>query len=666
MTVHAHWLGDGVGDNDEQGPDDMDMLFASDFPGAAEMQYSGAGSSWGIAEVEASAIQNDGYNLYGWTGENDDGEEYNALNVHGWMVAIGLDETPAEGFAASSSWNKRWWDSARKYWHEVHSSANVTFHMPTAIQQDNVVVERAYEQPVFMVQDDTHAFTFNFSSNANKSVADYVDMAGVENKGSLNTMITSFTQAASPADDVMKGKVPNSVFMGWIDAADLSDYEFNYVFDGLDLGNGVKAVNNLEHALPYLHTSADTDLLCRAPMDLYPVFTTFDLETTTNIADAGVDFSVYNIPEDPALANAGIEPNAGTVTVTYNDDRTLAGLTYNERGEANVTVTVDTDTPVWKQLPEGEANQPYTFVSLSVMENGEEVATIPADQMADGSIAYTIQAGRAYMFRANYSPVPVLVTYHHQYGSDGEESFSTEVGQVLPQPTRTPSFDDYQDDFVVGWVEGSAEGAPEGYVEGLNILTPGEDLVSGTMHLWPVYRSVGITVNSDIDDEAGEEHRGWTKAADGASIEVWAKPTVEAGGKTYRFQYWTIGGEDNASTAVSIALTGDDRFANTIYTAHYEEYQVNCIRYHDTQGNVIFTAEVDSNNDRAFVNTVTVQVPVLDDNGNLQYDDDGSLVTEPKEQTTPIDTGAFTAIEQHINAKNAAEGATAYRLRERG
>ena len=66
-------------------------------------------------------------------------------------------------------------------------------------------------------------------------------------------------------------------------------------------------------------------------------------------------------------------------------------------------------------------------------------------------------------------------------GDDATQSFSTEVGNVLPSPTGTPSFSGHEEAFVVGWTEGTAESGPADYADDLAILTPGKDLVTGTM-----------------------------------------------------------------------------------------------------------------------------------------------------------------------------------------
>jgi len=73
------------------------------------------------------------------------------------------------------------------------------------------------------------------------------------------------------------------------------------------------------------------------------------------------------------------------------------------------------------------------------------------------------------------------------------------------------------------------------------------------------------------------------------------------------------------------------------------------VRYHDTEGNVIYTATVDPNDaedlrgkdgNAGFVQTV--EVPKMDENGNPVYDDKGDAVMEAKE--VAYDPEAYSAI----------------------
>lgn len=483
---------------------------------------------------------------------------------------------------------------------------------------------------------------------------------------------------ASPKDADMSRQ--GYIFLGWIDMRDddvsnVVSQITNGKIDGTDayLAKSYRAV------AAYLMTGKE---VCMRPMDLYPVYIEFDVDTTTNIAEAGVETSTYNVPDDPSLVNEPMTSPKGAVEVTFNDEAgaTVSGsntvtVDYNDAYEATVKVTVDNDQKVWAN--DSEKEDVYTFTSLTVYRDGELAQTVQATEFGadadSGTLtttdAITIVAGCSYEFVANYSPVPVMVTYHYSYDGDkSAESFSTEVGQVLPTPTGTPSFSGYDNAFVVGWTEGDASGAPADYKNNPTILTPGSDVVTGAMHLWPVYRTGSFEVSSNIDDQTDpDDHRGWTKTDDGQSAELWAQQSVEANGKHYTFQGWTTkwatDGE-NAEierTSTTWTLYGNDRFPDpkVTYTAIYAE--VSEIRYHDTEGNVIYTASVTADDNRTFVSTTTVDIPQYNEDGTPVIDETtGEQVTKPTEITTPIDSQAFTAIAAAIDNKNAAEDAESY------
>lgn len=95
-------------------------------------------------------------------------------------------------------------------------------------------------------------------------------------------------------------------------------------------------------------------------------------------------------------------------------------------------------------------------------------------------------------------------------------------------------------------------------------------------------------------------------------------------------------------------LEGSEPFESVTYTAVYKiaPYKV---RYHDTDGKVIYTATVDPNDtgdlrgqdgNAGFVQTV--EVPKMDESGNPVYDNKGEPVMEPKE--VAYDPEAYSAI----------------------
>lgn len=548
---------------------------------------------------------------------------------------------------------------SHQYWVEAHVTTRVQFRgIPNS---ETLIVERRYEEPVRFSADSEYAQPYTKPFH-------FADVEGVDRSQTDGVPVGS-TTAASPTDDSMARR--GLVFLGWID---LSDTDVSAVADVIaDQQDDYYLAKSYRSVAAYLMTGEE---VCTRPMDLYPVYIEFDVDTTTNIAEAGVDTSTYNVPTDPSLVNEPIAESKGKVQVTFNGDdgATVSGtnavnVDYNDAYEATVKVSVDNDQKIWTDASKEDV---YAFTSLSVYRDGELAQTMPASGFADGgngtlttNEAIAIVAGCSYRFVANYSPVPVMVTYHYNYGGGGStESFSTEVGQALPTPTGTPSFSGYESEFVVGWTEGDADGSPANYNGSPTILTPGSDVVTGTMHLWPVYRTGSFVVNSNIDDQTDpDDHRGWSKTTDGQSAELWAKRNVEVNGTRYTFQGWTTGGHSGEieRTSTTWTLYGNDRFPDpeVTYTAIYA--QVSEIRYHNTDGSVIYTASVKEGDDRTFVNTVGVDVPQYDENGKPVIDQEtGEQVTEKQEVSVPIDSQAFTAIAAAIDSKNAADNAESY------
>lgn len=598
---------------------------------------AGSGKNGYENTVNAEFVDDNDVNFVGWTFERDDHRSDSAF-------AGNTGENPFVFYRPTHITANRWAGWA-------YLQARVTFHgvLQSDGTFDSLDVFRKNHADVFRNESQTNEYHYYYDGYAK------VGFTSVD--------------APSPTDESMNR--PGYVFLGWLDMTDPEVVNAKNMIVS-DMGDGSEAylAKTSELVGPYLMTKTET---CSRAMDIYPVYAEFDLDTTTNIAESGVDTTVYNVPADPSIMNGAIAESQGTIRATFNADpnatvtRTnTVDLSYNSANQAAVMVTVDSDQTVW--IDPSQGSDVYTFTSLSVYENGVLATTIPASEFAgsDGTLttndAILILVGHSYKFVANYSPIPVMVTYHLSYGGDGAtESFTTEVGNVLPSPEGTPFFSGYDTSFAVGWTEGTADGAPANYANGPVMLTPGRDLVTGTMHLWPVYREANIAVDSNIDSVSAA-HRGWNKTDDGEGARIWANQSVEVGGRTYSFQGWSITGADGpiVNTSTSRVLYGADRFPDPsiTYTAIYEE--VNEIRYHDTEGNVIYTASVMQDDPRTFVQEVEVEVPKLDEDGNLQYDQNGNLVTEIQRQTVAIDGEAFSAIEASISQKNATEGATTY------
>ena len=611
------------------------FIAVTDFPAvaSAEIETIYSHGATGV-KLTATFDNNDVKPLF-WS-FNRNTEAINTLYDLDWENP--LEHGRAGGFAPTG--NQEWAGVA-------HVQARVTYHGIPGDQQTKTVWRVENE----LVKLDTDVY--------NKHEY-YYGRGEIDGRDSLSE--------ASPKDSDMSRS--GYIFLGWLDMSDDDVKSAESLITNGKIGDSdAYLARSTALVDPYLMTGEET---CSRAMDIYPVYAEFDLDTTTNIAVSGVDTTVYNVPADPSIVDGGIEDSKGALEAKFNADpnatvteTNTVELKYNSANEAMAKVTVDSDQKVWKDPSQGD--DVYTFTSLSVYENDVLVETIPASEFtetAEGMLttneAILILVGHSYKFVANYSPIPVMVTYHLSEGS--VKQITTEVGNVLPSPEGTPSFAGYDTSFAVGWTEGAEDGTPANYADGPVMLTPGRDLVTGTMHLWPVYREATIKVDSNIDHLTDMTHRGWNKTDDGEGARIWADQNVKVGDITYTFQGWSTTGADGTivNTSTSRVLYGADRFPDPsiTYTAIYE--QVNEIRYHDTEGNVIYTASVMQDDPRTFVQEVDVEVPKLDEDGNLQYDENGNLITETQTQMVAIDSEAFSAIEASISQKNAAEGAKTY------
>lgn len=177
------------------------------------------------------------------------------------------------------------------------------------------------------------------------------------------------------------------------------------------------------------------------------------------------------------------------------------------------------------------------------------------------------------------------------------------------------------------------------------------------MELYPVYRPSLVTVQSNIDSKLANpdlvRSLGRTDSGDQISLEVKAAEEVEGtDGTKYDFVGWS---RDYVNDGQYTLMTDDEKyprgqraFESVTYTAVYKKTPLK-VRYHDTEGNVIYTATVDPNDtsvlrgqdgNAGFVQTV--KVPKMDENGNPVYDDKGEPVMEPKE--VAYDPEAYSAI----------------------
>lgn len=183
-------------------------------------------------------------------------------------------------------------------------------------------------------------------------------------------------------------------------------------------------------------------------------------------------------------------------------------------------------------------------------------------------------------------------------------------------------------------------------------------VVKAPMELYPVYRPSLVAVQSNIDSNLANPDSvrglGRTDSGDQISLEVKAaEEVVGIDGTKYDFVGWSRDYVDNNSYTLMTGdktyfLDGNEPFREVTYTAIYKPTPLK-VRYHDTEGKVIYTATVDPNDtgdlrgqdgNSGFVQTV--EVPKMDESGNPVYEDKGEPVMESKE--VAYDSEAYSAI----------------------
>lgn len=615
--------------NSHSGSDKYDhLIVTTDFPTgpAVEIYWYGLADAWIGSKIAESNLNNsdedidEDYWFHGWTFDSSD-TGTSALDRYKTSTDRQFEIGLANAYLGYQ----------HDYWDEAHVTAKVEFH---GVGDASSVVKRRYEQPVFLEAGDAetneYVYPYHYSHNVGKSQTTGAKVAS--------------TSAASPSDESMARE--GLIFLGWVDKSDpaVTGAEWSYALgaETVEGAGDAYLVDDIARVEPYLMSGEET---CTRPMDLYPVYAKFSIETTTNIKEAGVEDG-YNVPKDPSIADASTDESLPTVSVDYNADggtlvegaKSPVDLHYDENGTAQIKLTVDKDV-----FLKGVSGDKYTFVSLTVSEDGV-VSTVTPEK--DGTFDYTVQAGKEYVFTANYEPVPVTVTYHLKEGTgvDATDVFSVGVGEPLPMTSKTPSFEE-EEGFFVGWTEGEATGEPVVWSEDVELVST-KDIVQHSMHLWPVYRKANVTVDSNIDavirNASGDpgKYRYTTQAGDALMLTAKDYPGYEFTGwyKDY------VSGDNTGTQLTSsktYALTGDERFSGETYTAVYQPvYEV---RYHTVDGSVIYTAKVAADSDRKFLQTVKIEDP-----------------DKPNEQTEvqiPVDLEAFTVIASDLSDRGSDENA---------
>lgn len=497
-------------------------------------------------------------------------------------------------------------------------------------------VTRRYEAPLLLGSDSTYTYKYPFI-HTNQTVNDKPEGG---KKGDVNP---NLTLEASPTDADMA--VDGYKFLGWISTAEVqkdSDV-WNYIYD---VAGDPYVTSDPEKATPYLATNASKVTQWQ---DAYPVYIKYDVSYTTNLHRKGFDgTNGVNVP------NWDIKP-----TLTTQDD-----------GSVVARVSPDIATTVYADGTGGA----YQLKKLEIELPDGTVKKLDPTGEGGNTYSYTVEPGKPYTFVAYYTPIAVV--YHlndtdidGKLAQEGNTLGSLKDGMPLPTynvgdiDAATNAYNAF-----VGWTE-TKPASGNGYVvwsDGLPMVNT-NTVVNAPMELYPVYRASAVIVQSNIDANLDnpDSVRSLSRTDSGDQISLEVRATAEVVGKDgtkYDFVGWSRDYESDSKYTLmteddKYPLEGSEPFKGATYTAVYKvtPYKV---RYHSVDGAVIFTATVDSGDERAqdgkpgFV--YTVDVPKMDESGNPVYDNDGNPVMEQK--SVAYDPDAHSKIVALLDEQAAANG----------
>lgn len=592
----------------DTGADTLKNLYAdTDFPGAATLS-----DTWTSASLNVTVKPvNDRYRLNFWTLERDG--EY-------WTYV----KNPIESMVRTD----------KKYYVRAMITTDVNFYN----KGDNVVrtATRRYESNLLQTKVNGADPTFTYYyPHVNTSV----EAKGKPQDGLTGSYESPLTLESSPTDAEMA--VPGYKFLGWISTAEVqrdSDV-WKYIYD---VEGDSFTTSDPDKAEPYL---VKPDFKVTQWQDAYPVYAKYDVRYTTNLYRAGFKGTdKVNVPRydiDPVI-NAGTDP-------------------------ATATVTPDVTTPVYKA-----GGELYKLQKVEIELPNGEVEDIEPN--GDNSYSHQVEPGGAYTFVAYYSPLAVV--YHlnardvdGKVAQQGDSLGSLKDG--IPLPTYNVGDIDAATNAYnafVGWTE-TKPVAGNGYVvwsDDVSMVNK-STVVKAPMELYPVYRASAVRVQSNIDanldDPGSVRYLSRTDSGDQISLEVKAATEVVGkDGTKYDFVGWSRDYEsDNKYTLMTgddkYPLEGNEPFKSAMYTAVYK-IAPHKVRYHGVDGSVLFTATVDSGDERAqdgksgFV--YTVDVPKMDENGRPVYDNSGNPMMEQK--SVAYDPDAHSKIVALLDERAAANG----------
>lgn len=558
----------------DTGADTLKNLYAdTDFPGAATLS-----DTWTSASLNVTVKPvNDRYRLNFWTLERDG--EY-------WTYV----KNPIESMVRTD----------KKYYVRAMITTDVNFYN----KGDNVVrtATRRYESNLLQTKVNGADPTFTYYyPHVNKSVK----VAEKPEDGEKGSYESPLTLEASPTDADMA--VDGYKFLGWISTAEVqkdSDV-WNYIYD---VAGDPYVTSDPEKATPYLATNASKVTQWQ---DAYPVYVKYDVSYTTNLHRKGFD------------GTPGINVPRFDITPT---------LDVQQNGDVVARVSPDIATTVYADGTGGA----YQLKKLEIELSDGTVKKLDPTGEGGNTYSYTVEPGKPYTFVAYYTPIAVV--YHlndtdidGKLAQEGNTLGSLKDGMPLPTynvgdiDAATNAYNAF-----VGWTE-TKPASGNGYVvwsDGLPMVNT-NTVVNAPMELYPVYRASAVIVQSNIDANLDnpDSVRSLSRTDSGDQISLEVRATAEVVGKDgtkYDFVGWSCDYESDSKYTLmteddKYPLEGSEPFKGATYTAVYKvtPYKV---RYHSVDGAVIFTATIDSGDERAqdgkpgFV--YTVDVPKMDESGN--------------------------------------------------
>lgn len=521
-----------------------------------------------------------------------------------------------------------------EYYMRAMVTTSVSFYGKDDVSVKSVT--RRYEAPLLLDSDSTYTYKYPFIHT--EQTVDNTPEHGKE--GDVNP---NLTLEASPTDTEMA--VPGYKFLGWISTAEVqkgSDV-WKYIYD---VEGDSFTTSDPDKAEPYL---VKPDFKVTQWQDAYPVYAKYDVNYTTNLHRKGFD---------------------GTPGINVPRFDITPKLDPQQNGDVVATVSPDITTTVYADGTGGA----YQLKKLEIELPDGTVKKFDPTGEGGNTYSYTVKPGKPYTFVAYYTPIAVV--YHlndtdidGKLAQEGNTLGSLKDGMPLPTynvgdiDAATNAYNAF-----VGWTE-TKPASGNGYVvwsDGLPMVNT-NTVVNAPMELYPVYRASAVIVQSNIDANLDnpDSVRSLSRTDSGDQISLEVRATAEVVGKDgtkYDFVGWSRDYESDSKYTLmteddKYPLEGSEPFKGATYTAVYKvtPYKV---RYHSVDGAVIFTATVDSGDERAqdgkpgFV--YTVDVPKMDESGNPVYDNGGNPVMEQK--SVAYDPDAHSKIVALLDEQAAANG----------